>query len=768
MPEYTYLLDHRLSAAQQNALTQVRDAARENGMTVFLAGGAVRDLTTGSSVRDLDFSVQGNALDLEQALTARGGTLWGKHEPSRTMFFWFPGSVRVEVASTRSETFPKPGQPEYSWNSIVDDLYRRDFTVNAMALSLNEGSYGLLLDPLNGVADIEARQIRLVSNYGFIEDPSRLVRAIRLSHRLGWSLEERTATRYENAKESDNFSVVSPFLRGYELEEIAAEEDALDVLRKLEAEGWMAQLMPAWTAAAADTTALENLHRNRIQLLMQGVAADLTAAHLEVLTAGMAPQDRDALKAAMVRPGLLAQWEGLDTAAKEFARVLASKEAAAPSATWKLFHAHAGEPVLWLAYSRKTPAAETKYKNFFTVWPEAAKKVPVAMMLEMRITPELPVYPELLHELFLQEIDGKLETDEQMRAFLETYSPPAPPPPVTVRRSRGKKSSDGKSKRKGAAPDVDDEDEDEDDRPASRGDEDEDEDKEDNEDEDDDDLESVAALGAKRDAEADLDSEADAEETDEDEEEEVKPVGPPAGTAPSKRINPKLNLDKVDLTTVLNRIAGDDDLDVDAEPGEANAEDSSGDEIAKAPTEAMEVRRGGALPESTSKISTAVETAPSLEEPSRVPGKSTAPKAAPEAAAKTPKNEEGTPVKRGGFVAEPPPATPPAKAAKPAPEKRAPKKKVPLKPVSPPAPAKALKPAAAQKPAAGKATQATKKANAPAAKSTPAPAKSPAKKAAPLKLQEKQVPQTARKQATRAAAKAAPVKKKVAKQTKSR
>ncbi len=477
MPEYTYLLETRLSSPQKNALSQVRDAAREAGMTVFLAGGAVRDLTTGSSVRDLDFSVQGNALELRDALQARGATFWGEYASSRTLFFLFPGSVRVEVASTRSETFPKPGQPVYEWSSIVDDLHRRDFTVNAMALSLNEGSYGLLLDPLNGVADIEARQLRLVSNYGFLEDPSRLVRLVRLRQRMGWTVEERTATRYENAKEAGNFDVLSAFLRGYELEEIAAEEDALDTVRALEAEGWMTKLFASWTAASADTAALDELRRNRIQLLMQGIAPDLTAAHLELLTAKMSGGDRDRLKGSMVRPGLRAQWEGLDAEAREFARLLLSKDAASPSATWKLFHSYAAEPILWLAHGRKAPAADAKFKNLFTVWPEVAKKVPVALMLEMRITPELPGYEALLHELFLQQIDGKLETDEALRAFLEPYSPPAPPPPVTLRRTRGKKG-EAKPKRKGAAREDDDEDEDElddEDRPAVRNEEEEEE-----------------------------------------------------------------------------------------------------------------------------------------------------------------------------------------------------------------------------------------------------------------------------------------------------
>src|ERR1700742_5209370 len=112
MPDYVYLLENRLSPAQQNALQQVRDAARDHGMTVFLTGGAVRDLTTGFPVRDLDFSVQGNALKLKKSMEKSGAVLWGEHEPTHTLFFWFHG-VRVEVSSARRESYPKPGKPVY-------------------------------------------------------------------------------------------------------------------------------------------------------------------------------------------------------------------------------------------------------------------------------------------------------------------------------------------------------------------------------------------------------------------------------------------------------------------------------------------------------------------------------------------------------------------------------------------------------------------------------------------------------------------------------
>ncbi len=438
MPDYVYLLENRLSPVQQNALTQVRNAARDHGMTVFLTGGAVRDLTTGFPVRDLDFSVHGNAFKLKKSLEKAGGTLWGEHEPSRTLYFWFNG-VRVEISSSRREEYPKPGKPVYHWATILEDLRRRDFTANAMAVSLNEGSYGLLLDPLNGIADLEARTLRLVSNYGFIEDPSRMLRAVRFQARTGWELEERTKVRYQNAKESGAIDAISSYLAGYELEEIGHEEDALKALKVLETEGWMKHLFPAWTVAKADVAGLEALHQTLIQLLIQGIHPDLSAAQMELLTAKMQPKDLAALKKRFPRQGFVEYWERLEESAKEFQKELLDKKNASPSATWKLLTSYPPEPILWLAYTSKNSQVQTKFRNFFTVWPEARQKIPTALMLEMRIVPELPGYQDLVQEIFYQLMDAKLTTEEEMRAFLEPHSPPAPPPPVKIGRSRGKR-----------------------------------------------------------------------------------------------------------------------------------------------------------------------------------------------------------------------------------------------------------------------------------------------------------------------------------------
>jgi len=444
MPDYVYLLERRLSPAQRSALSLIRDAARTEGMTSFLTGGAVRDLTSGHPVRDFDVTVQGNALNLKEKLESAGFVFWGSHAPSQTLFLRYPGGVRLEVSSARKETFAKPAHPTYEWASILEDLRRRDFTVNAMAISLNEGSYGLLMDPTNGVADIEMRTLRLVSNYGFLEDPIRLLRAVRLSTRLGWLMDERTKQRFDNAMEEGVFSAITSYQRGYELEEIGHEESPLEMLRTLEQQGWMKQLDPAWTVSKADAQGLAQLHELQTRLQMEGIYPDISAAAMELLTARMPPKDIAALKKLFVRPGFVKEWERLDKDAEAFAAKLTAKEANTPSATWKLLTRSAAEPVLWLGLTGKGAAIQNKYKNFFTVWPEARQKVPTALMLEMRITPELERYPELLQELFFQTMDNKLNDEAALRAFLEPYSPPAPPPPVNLRKPRAAKKKSAK------------------------------------------------------------------------------------------------------------------------------------------------------------------------------------------------------------------------------------------------------------------------------------------------------------------------------------
>jgi tRNA nucleotidyltransferase/poly(A) polymerase len=453
MADYIYLLENRLSKAQQNALEKFREVARAKGLTSFLVGGAVRDLTSGSPVRDLDVVVQGNASKLKKDIEKVGGSISGESEATQAFFADFPGGVRIEIGSTLSATYPKPGKPVYKAATILDDLRRRDFTANAMALSLNEGSFALLMDPLNGVADIENRELRLVSNYGFIEDPVRMIRAVRLMARLGWQMDERTRSRYETGKEEGYISAMSAWQRGYETEEIFHEEDPLRVLGRLEAEGWMKHLNPTVAVNKANTTELEKLRDAQLQLQIHGIYAEASAANFPLLTAKMAPKDVAALKSSFIRQGFVKEIEALEAAGKAFGAQLSGKEAATPSQAWKLLHSAQPTAVLWAAHHIKTAAVQNKLKSFYTDWPQARQRIPYNVMQEMRITQDLPEYEELVERLFFEMMDNHLPTVEEQKAFLEPYSPPAPPPPVNLRRARAgrKEPKVSKSRKKAAA-----------------------------------------------------------------------------------------------------------------------------------------------------------------------------------------------------------------------------------------------------------------------------------------------------------------------------
>src|ERR1700677_4302440 len=446
MPDYIYLLENRLSADQRHALAQLRSVTRDAGTILFLTGDAVRDLTSGHAVRELEVAVHGNALKLKKSIEKLGGKIWGEDEVSRSLYLCFPGTVRVDVVSTHRVKSPNPGKPVFHPASIQEDLRRRDFTVNSMAISLNEGSYGLLMDPLNGAADIEARTLRLVSNYGFLEEPSLLIRATRYIARLGWELDPKTQTRYENAKGEGGIEQMSAEARSRELEQIGHEDEGLKALRALEAEGWMKVLFPAWTSAKADEEKLQALHALALELQMQGVRPDMSAAQMQLLTAKLAPKDLAALKKMLLRPGFVEEWNSLDSIAAAFAKVLLAKENSTASAGFKLFTSYDPEAILWLGFTSKDKAVQERYHQFLKVWPEARQRIPHALMQEMRITPELAAYKDIVQALFLELIDGKLTTPEEMRVFLEPHSPPAPPPQVTVKRPRAKRGAEAKGK----------------------------------------------------------------------------------------------------------------------------------------------------------------------------------------------------------------------------------------------------------------------------------------------------------------------------------
>ncbi len=442
MADYIYTLETRLSPDQQKAVTLVLDAAKAAGMNLYLTGGAIRDVITGFPIRDLDFTVQGNALKLQKDLEK--AVIGHADAETRSLLLTLPGGVRAEISMARSEAYDKPGKPpQTAPATIIEDLRRRDFTVNAMALSLNEGSRGLLMDPFNGVADIEAKVIRVLHNYAFLEDPSRMIRATRFTTRFHWPLEERTQARYESGKENGYIEYIRSSSIGHEIEQLAYEDDALGVLKAYEREGWLKVLNPRWSTAKVDTAGLGALVKTQQQMNELGYTPEVAPAVLYFLTERMGDKDVADLRKAIPRKDLVESWKDLEANAHSLAKRLTGKEAATPSRTWQLLSSARPEMILFLAITARQQAVAQKIKNFFTKWRQVKQKIPLLEMTELHITPEMPAYPKIANDVFLLLLDGKLRSRTETLKFLKPLAPPPPPPPPPppVKRGRGAKAA---------------------------------------------------------------------------------------------------------------------------------------------------------------------------------------------------------------------------------------------------------------------------------------------------------------------------------------
>jgi tRNA nucleotidyltransferase (CCA-adding enzyme) len=213
------------------------------------------------------------------------------------------------------------------------------------------------------------------------------------------------------------------------------------VVRMLEKEGWLDVLHDHWTVAKVDSNGITHLMKTRQQMVDMGYAPDAGPAVMYFLTAHFSDKDVADIQKLIPRKDLVEAWRDIEDHAKELAKRLMGKEAATPSRTWQLLSSARPEMVLFLAVTARQQAVEQKIKNYLTKWRQVQQKIPLPEMTELLITPQLPEYPKLAHEVFLLLLDGKLRSRTETLKFLKPYAPPPPPPPPAPRRGRAAKAA---------------------------------------------------------------------------------------------------------------------------------------------------------------------------------------------------------------------------------------------------------------------------------------------------------------------------------------
>lgn len=193
-PAYPTSLLRKLSHEHRALLRGLGRMADEQGVALYLVGGVVRDLLLNRKNLDLDLAVEGDGMAFARLVCRRYRATATLFERFATARLQMPNGLKLDVASTRRESYVHAAAlPAVEPASLREDLYRRDFTINAMAIKLNAGPFGRLEDPFGGVRDLEGKRIRILHEGSFQDDPTRIFRAIRFAERFGFAIESETA-----------------------------------------------------------------------------------------------------------------------------------------------------------------------------------------------------------------------------------------------------------------------------------------------------------------------------------------------------------------------------------------------------------------------------------------------------------------------------------------------------------------------------------------------------------------------------------------------
>ncbi len=252
------LLAERVPAAMRQRIETIEEVSRELDVPAYLVGGFVRDLLLGRENRDLDVVVEGDGPAFAQALGAALGAHVRVHEAFLTAVVREADGTTVDVASARSEFYRAPAVlPEVESSALRQDLYRRDFTINTMALRLGPAGPVELVDFFGGQRDLKEGVLRVLHSLSFIDDPTRVLRAVRLSLRLGFDISPETLRLIAVAVGEGIFEQLSGGRLREELELLLADPElALPGLERLDELGVLAAIHPALRLDAARRQAL--------------------------------------------------------------------------------------------------------------------------------------------------------------------------------------------------------------------------------------------------------------------------------------------------------------------------------------------------------------------------------------------------------------------------------------------------------------------------------------------------------------------------------
>jgi tRNA nucleotidyltransferase/poly(A) polymerase len=423
MPDYMYLLESRLSPEQRAALERVQELSRAQDLNVYLTGGAVRDLISGQPIRDLDLTVEGNPVKIVRELEKGGAKVPFESEKLRHYEIFFSGEADGSISAARDDVYERPGtKPDVRFAGIMEDLRRRDFSINAIAISLNLQSRGLLLDPTNGLADLERQEVRALTIHSFTNQPIRLMRILRYCARMGFKMEQRTQEWFELAFERGLNQNLEKADVGGEIHAVAREDSPVATLKQWEARGLLAAAHPQLQKRKPDYESLNKLAKVRMNLNGVGIRPRLQLANTYYIFSRLKSREASSvMKSLDFRTAEIDATAKLIPDAQKVVQVLKGRKMNAAKDAYVYLASLPPETLAFIEAEMPNPAAMSKIRAYIQKWRPLRLSLPAGELDALGVA-RGPKFDKILEQLFEAQLRGRGKTPEDRTKLLRQYA----------------------------------------------------------------------------------------------------------------------------------------------------------------------------------------------------------------------------------------------------------------------------------------------------------------------------------------------------------
>ncbi|MFA5845907.1 MAG: CBS domain-containing protein [Thermodesulfovibrionales bacterium] len=393
------------------------EVADQSGINAYLVGGSVRDLLRGEQNLDIDIVVEGDGISFAKVLGERLHAKVRTHDRFGTAKI-IADKLKLDVASARTEYYESPAAlPTVETSSIKKDLYRRDFTINTLAVKLNLKDFGLLMDFFGGQRDLREKTLRVIHNLSFIEDPTRAFRAVRFSERFGFKLSKHTENLIKSTIKMNLFNRLSGTRLYEELLLAFNETEPVKTLRRLSEFGLLKVIHPNLAFSSELESTLQSMFETRawFNLLFLEESPDRGALYLMALLSGLKEAEiKDAIERLSAAPKVRELIIKGIPQSKDVLRRLPLNNPV------DLYHLLSGISLEVLLFSMAVSRDKQKQKSISQYLIELRKIKPVLKgddLKKMGVQPG-PVYSILLEELLDEKLRGRVKGREDEERFI--------------------------------------------------------------------------------------------------------------------------------------------------------------------------------------------------------------------------------------------------------------------------------------------------------------------------------------------------------------